>query len=49
VLRLEGVTVFAADLVEHHERVDTQVTCAGIGPGTIRSFTVVSLERVEQP
>jgi hypothetical protein len=49
VLRLQGTTVYAADLVEHHEQVDTHVTCAGIGPGTVRSFTVVSLEQVDEP
>ena len=49
VLRLQGLSVFAADLVERHEHVDTHVTCAGVGPGTVRSFEVVSLVQLAGP
>jgi hypothetical protein len=44
VLRLHGREVFAAQLRERHVAVGSRVTCAGIAPGTIRSFDVVSLE-----
>ena len=46
VLRLQGRDVYAASLREQHTAVDSHVTCAGIGPGTIRTFEVVTLETV---
>jgi hypothetical protein len=46
VLRLQGRDTYAAHVREQHTAVDSHVTCAGIGPGTIRTFEVVSLETV---
>jgi hypothetical protein len=45
VVLLQGTTVYAAHVHEGHQRVDTHVTCAGIGPGTVRTFEVISLDQ----
>jgi hypothetical protein len=47
VLRLQRTTVYAAHVHERHRRVATHLTCAGIGPGTVRTFEVISLDQVD--